>query len=464
MPHDLRSFLAEIDELGYLDKVNSPVDPVTEIGSLFDQSRKPLLFTDLKGFPGWTACGELQAAALGVTPQEVIRELAQRFQRGPLAGKRVATGPVKERVYTGGDVDLTKLPIMNHSEKDGGPTIGAGMCVTKDPDTGAQNVATLRLELKDARRTGVLFVPRHSYKHFAEYERRNEKMPMAVVIGHHPLLDVTATWSVPYGMDEFEVAGALLGEPLDMVDCETIDLQAPARSEIVLEGHVLPNVRQAEGPFGEFQCYYLTGTGDNPIFEVSAVTMRDGAIYRHIQSTNYVEHQALISLPMEAHLFQRLSEVEGFIDLKDVYIPPYGGNFLTIIQLTPHFDGQVKDVLLGAMSSSYLHPKVIVAVDEDVDITKSEEVFWAISTRYNPAADTVLVEGTRNHPMDPSLPLISPPGQRWQRVGGKIGIDATRPPTSRAAERDAMQKTRPMGWDKLRLGDLDIERGEALNE
>lgn len=461
MGKDLRSFLKQIDEAGHLSVVKSEVDPRTEMGTLFDQAKRPLLLDKVKGHPGWRVCGELltqrkvQAETLGVGPNEVIKELVRRHSAGLRKCVDVTDGPVKEKKFIGAQADLTKIPVIYHSEKDGGAVIGAGMCVTKERGSGVTNVAFLRLEVKDSKRTGVMFVPRQSWRQYEQYEAANEKMPMAVVIGHHPLLDVASTWSIPYGQDEFELAGALMQEPVELVRCETIDLKVPARAEIVIEGHVLPGVREPEGPFGEYQCYYLTGTGKNPVFEVSAITMRSDPIYRHIQSTNYVEHQALMALPMETHLMQRLSDVEGYVDIKDVCIPPYGGIFLVIVQLTPHYEGQVKNVLLGAMSSSYLHPKVIIAVDEDVDITDPSDVLWAVATRFNPATDLVVVEGTRNHPMDPSLPVISPPGTRWQRVGSKIGIDATRPSTFRLEERNKMERTKPMGEGKIFLKDLD---------
>ena len=148
----------------------------------------------MRGYPGWEVCGELatsraaQALALQVERSQVVPELARRMQKGTVPPRIVNSGPVKERIITGRDLDLRKLPVLVHSEEDGGPYIGSAMCVTRDPDTGIQNVAMLRMQIQDRNRTGTAFAPRHSWMHYQKYEARNEPMPMAAVIGHHPLL------------------------------------------------------------------------------------------------------------------------------------------------------------------------------------------------------------------------------------------------------------------------------------
>ncbi len=459
---DLRTFLDELEANDLLRVVHSPVNPAAEMGTLFDQTDRPILFENIRGFEDWRVCGELltkrttQALALGCEPKDVLPELVRRYRKGLVPFEIVDDGPCKEVILTGDDVDLNRLPVVKHSRKDGNITIGSGMNYTRDLETGIGNLAMLRMEVQDRNHTGMLLVPRHTYRHFEQYEAAGEDMPMAVPIGHHPLLDVATNWTVPYGVDEFELAGALLESPIPMVRCETVDLVAPARAEIVIEGKLLAGVRKAEGPFGEFQCSYASGTGDNPVFEVSAITLRRNPIYRHCQSTNFVEHQSLNGLPMEAHLYERLREVEGFSDVHDVHCAPYGGQFVILIRMTPHYEGQVVNVLMGALSSAYLHPKVAIAVDEDVDIHKAEEVLWAIGTRFNPDTDVHLIRGTRNHPMDVALPQVAPPGARWQRVGGKLGIDACRPSTFRLEERELLERTEPQGEGEIFLKDLEV--------
>jgi 2,5-furandicarboxylate decarboxylase 1 len=455
---DLRSFIALAEKAGELLRVDRETDPLTEMGVLFGETEHPLMFENVRGYPGWQICGELvtsraaQALAFQVERSQVVPELARRMQLAALPGRNVGTGPVKERILTGRDVDLRKLPVVVHSEEDGGPYIGSAMCVTKDPDTGIQNVAMLRMQIQDRNRTGTSFAPRHSWMHYQKYEARNEPMPMAAVIGHHPILDLATNSSVPYGVDEFQVAGSLLQEPLEMVHCETVDLMVPAHAEIVIEGVIPPAIREDEGPFGEFQCYYLTRTRKCPVFDVKAITMRRDALYRHIQATpSTVEHQALVAVPMEAHLWQRIKDVDGYIELKDVHVPPWGACFVVLVKFTPRLEEQAKSVLMAALSSSYSHPKIAIALDDDIDLTDPRDVFWAVATRVDPARDLLQIPHARIHSLDPSGTLVTAPGAGHQRVGGKLGIDATKPPLSRPKDRYEWERVLPMGHGRISL-------------
>ena len=459
--YDLRSFIASAENSAELLRVDRETDPLTEMGVLFGETEQPLIFENVRGYPGWQVCGELvtsraaQALAFQVDRSQVVPELARRMQSAALPGRNVNTGPVKERILTGHDVDLRKLPVVVHSQEDGGPYIGSAMCVTKDPDTGIQNVAMLRMQIQDRNRTGTAFAPRHSWMHYQKYEARNEPMPMAAVIGHHPILDLATNSSVPYGVDEFQVAGSLLQEPLEMVRCETVDLMVPANAEIVIEGLIPPGIREDEGPFGEFQCYYLTRTRKCPIFDVKAITMRRDALYRHIQATpSTVEHQALVAVPMEAHLWQRIKDVDGYIDLKDVHVPPWGACFVVLVKFTPRLEEQAKSVLMAALSSSYAHPKIAIALDDDIDLTDPRDVFWAVATRVDPARDLLQIPHARMHSLDPSGKLVTAPGAGHQRVGGKLGIDATKPPTCRPKDRYDWERVLPMGHGNISLQEV----------
>ena len=143
----------------------------------------------------------------------------------------------------------------------------------------------------------------------------------------------------------------------------------------------------------------------------------------------------------------RIKDVNGYIDLKDVHVPPWASQWLTVVQMTAHYEGQVRDVLLNTLSSPYLHPKIAVAVDPDVNIYDPADLMWAISTRVNPARDVLIIPDARIHPMDISCPEISPPGEStWQRLGGKMLIDATMPSTFQGKARERFRRCRPMGW------------------
>lgn len=455
----MRSWIAQLREANQLAYVRKPVDPRTEMGALLWQSReKALLFENLKGYPGWRVLGmapaNLQQAALAfeTTLENLIPKAAQLFSRR-LPVERVASGPVKEVIWRGKEVDLNKLPIHTSGSKDGGPYISGGLCITKDPDTGARNVSFHRLQLKAPNRTGIMSLPmHHTWMNFRKYEERGEPCPIAVFIGHHPMYYMGAATSGPYGMDELEVVGGLLGEPVRVVPCETVDLEVPADAEIVLEGYILPGVREPEGPFAEFQDYYLGGLGNNPVVEYQCVTMRHDAIFKAVQNGSEVEGCIYHKVPMSAEIFNRIKDISGYVDLKNVLVLP--GIFGVVVQMTPRFYGEAKHVLLGVFSSSYPHPKVVIGVDEDVNIFNYWEILWAINTRVDPAKDIVIIPGTRQNPMDPNGEELFAPGDpRWQRIGSKVIIDATKPPTSDEKAREKFERIKPMGYGRVRLED-----------
>ncbi|MBI2873902.1 MAG: UbiD family decarboxylase [Firmicutes bacterium] len=461
MPKDLRWYLEAIKDQMII--VDNEVDPYTNLAAYAAQSPAPILFSNIKGYPGWKMCDmllktrEVQGKAIGVDPKKVVPEMA-RIMKRPGQCVMVNTGPVKDVKMIGDAVDLYKLPAPVHSNVNSGPYITAGMCVTKDPNTGIRNVTILRNQLKSRNSTGFLMAGGHTWENLSKYEERNEPMPMAIVIGHHPLFEVAAAFRGSYEMDEFELASSLLGEPVELVKCETIDMEVPAWAEIVIEGTVPPKVRELEGPFCEFT-NYCVAQGNNPVFNVSAITMRKDAIYRNIQTPRYTDHQAIASLPREAHIFSRLKDVEGGLDLHDVHTPSWGGSFLVLVQMTPHFEGQAKTAILAALSTANFMPKNVIVVDDDVNIYDARDVVWAMCTRVNPQTDVMIFDNMRIYPMDLACPQISPPGEKtYQRVGGKMGIDATKPSLFRKKEREEFERALPMGFG-LKLSDL---LGEAI--
>lgn len=459
MPKDLRSYLDDVKDVR-LD-VHREVDPLTNVGALCDQAEWPVVFEQLKGFPGWRLVDrlvsrrELQARILGCAPGQVVQTLARAMQRiGTGSVKVVASGPVQEIVKKGAEADITTLPIAVHSEADAGRYIGAGICMTRDPDSRVRNLAFLRHQVKGPRKTGFLVVPRHTWRHHKKYEDQGQPMPMALVIGVHPAYEIATCYTGKLDEDELDFATILLDEPVELVRCTTIDMEVPAHAEIVIEGHVLPGVREDEGPFGEVT-NYMAGQGNNPVFEVSAITMRRDAFYRHIQATKFTDHQVLGALPVEAGIYNRVRETAGGIDVHDVACPAWCSRYVVIVKMTPRFDGEARAALMAALSSPYLYPKTAIAVDEDVDIHDARDVMWALGTRVNPETDVTVVPGMRAHLLDLASPELSPPGSpAWQRVGGKMMIDATKPATWRTKEREAFRRVQPQGWNQVRLEDF----------
>ena len=223
-----------------------------------------------------------------------------------------------------------------------------------------------RMQIKGPRRLGILMVPRHLYLIYQKNEAKNKPTPISVIIGHHPMYYFAAAYTGPADLSELELAGALLEEEVEVVKCETNDLVVPAHAEICYEGEILPHEREEEGPFSEFQDYYVAGTGMNPVIRVDRLMMRKDAIYKEIQNGSEVEGCIYHKVPMSAAMFERLKTVGGYTDLVNVMILP--GIFGVVVQLKQRFKGEAKNVLMAALSSQYLHPKVAIAVDEDVDI------------------------------------------------------------------------------------------------
>lgn len=360
---------------------------------------------------------------------------------------------MKEVVWKGKQVDVTRLPVHVAGSEEP-PYIASGLLVCRDRATGKRNVAFHRLQVKGPRRLGILMVPRHTRRIYDAYEAAGEAMPLAIYIGHHPLHYMAAATTGPFEMDELELAGGLLGESVAVVRCETNDLEVPCDAEIVLEGKVLPHVRELEGPFSEFHDYYVAGMGNNPVVEVDCITHRADAIYKAVQNGSEVEGCVFHKVPLAAAIYNHIRHIAGHVELHNVVVLP--GIFGVVVQMTPRFWGEAKQVLMGVVSSPVLHPKVAIAVDEDVDVFQPGEVLWAINTRCDPARDVVVIPDVRAHPMDPSArELVPPGGPYWNRVGGKVLIDATKPPLCAGEQaRRPFQRLRPMGWDRVSLEDV----------
>ncbi|MEA2642053.1 MAG: 2,5-furandicarboxylate decarboxylase 1, partial [Chloroflexota bacterium] len=453
------TWIAELEAAGELIRVDKPVDPHTQMGALLYQSREKALF--FENLPhGWRSLGQAPAnvrhaaLAFGAREDTVVPLVAERMG-ARIAPVMVDDGPVKEVKLARGEFDLCELPVHVAGQRDAGPVIGSGLVVTKDPDTGQRNVSFHRLQIKGPNKSGILLYPRHSWRNYLKYEARNEPMPVAIFIGHYPLYYAAASTTAAYGIDEFEIAGGYLGEAVRLVKCETVDLEVPADAEIVLEGMIPPHIREEEGPFSEFQDYYVTGTGKNPIVEYQYMTRRHDAIFKNLQNGSEMEGCVFHKIPMSATIFRRLRDVGGGPNLHNVMALP--GIFGLAIQMTPRYYGEAKNLLMAALSSEYQHPKVAIAVDADVDIFNPAELLWALNTRVNPQEDIIVIPGTHNHAMDAALPELGTVGTAlWQRLGSKLLIDATIPPPADAEARDKFERIRPHN-PHLRLEDFAAE-------
>ena len=287
---DLRDFIRSLDQAGFLVRVNDSVDWRYEIGRISSDTNRPLLFQNIKGYPNHQVFtgGLLRipfvALALGMaqdTPRAVvIRTLRERMQQ-PRTPVMVASGPAAERITVGREVDLHSLPAPWWNETDGGRYIGTWHAnLTKDPETGERNAGVYRMQVIGANQTTVSVSPKsHLALHMHKAEQAQRPLEMAVAIGVAEPIVVAAGAAFPYGTDELAVAGGLMGQAVEMVNCRTIALDVPANSEIVLEGVIRPGVRVRDGPYVD----YAGIPSVNPkayLFEVSAITQRDKPIFR----------------------------------------------------------------------------------------------------------------------------------------------------------------------------------------
>jgi UbiD family decarboxylase len=327
----------------------------------------------------------------------------------------VPDGPVREVVVTGPEVDIEALPIMRHFQSDAGRYITSGILVARDPDTGVCNLSYHRMQVKGPARMGVsLHSRQHLWDYFERAEASGRPLEVAVVIGAHPVVLLGASAKTAMEVDEYEIIGALMGEPLELVAGLTIDVPVPAQAEVVIEGRILPHVREAEGPFGEYTGYSTSRSTQN-VFEVTAVTRRRQPTYLAVIPGYSTEHLNLMRVAKEALMLARLKERVPTVT--NIHYPKSGANFHCYLSLRRSPEGVARQALLLLFG---LDPyvKLAVAVDDDIDLTDEQEVLWALATRMQADRDSFVVPRVFCNRLDPSS---------VEGMAAKLGIDATAP-------------------------------------
>ncbi len=460
----IRGYLQKLERQGEMVRITKEVDPATNMSAIdwktYDAYGKASLFTNIKGHDGWQACSQILAdrtkwaTALNVTEAEFLPSLSRKLktQIDPVMDEG-GTAPCKEVIKLGDDASLLDLPVLPQSEHDGGPYIASGMAILKDPDTGIRNFSIHRQQIFDARHSGFLMLPRQARRIHDKYLAKGQPTPVAIVIGAHPAIIFGSAFTTKFGIDELAISGGLLGDPVRLVKCETIDMEVPADAEIVLEGEVMLGETRWEGPFGEVPGTYAEAE-DCEIFRVSAITHRRDPIY-------YALHcgmpttctQATTGLGIELATWEHLSNVEGGLDLLDVRCPPAGATMMLVIKMRPRFAGQAKTALMAALSGPYLHPKLVVAVDEDIDAGDLRQVMWSMTTRVHAEKDVTLIHNTRTFALDKISPVAEGGGQ-FERLGTKWLIDATMPAATHPEERARFTRAMPKNFDQVNLEDF----------
>jgi 2,5-furandicarboxylate decarboxylase 1 len=379
--------------------------------------RKATLFPRPSGHPmpvisGLVSSRAWIAEAMGVPVADALRCYGEAAAH-PLPWQVVTRSPTQELVHR--QVDLAQqLPLPTHNELDSGPYVTAGLLIARNPRTGIQNVTIHRLQLSGRNRLGALLLPRHTAAFFDLAEQAGEALDVAVVIGVDPLTLLASQAIAPLDTDELEIAGALHGRPLEVIKCLSSEIHVPAHAEIVIEGRLLPGVREPEGPFGEFPQYYGP-RADAHVVEVDLIAQRADALF-HTIGGGGLEHLTLGEIPREATLLKYLQS--NFPSVLDVHLAPGGVcRYHLYVRIRNRHPGQAKNIILAALSGHY-DVKHVVVVDEDVDIHQPQDVEWAIATRFQADRDLVVVAGSQGSKLDPSTDA---------GVGAKMGLDATAP-------------------------------------
>lgn len=427
--HDLRSFLQVLEEKGLLFTAHKEVDWNHEIGSIIgtlEPSGKAAYFPKVKD-KEFAVCGGMLASmdsiavALGCEKGEITDFLAGCLDR-PIKPTVVTKAPCQENVLTGDQVDMGRLPVPVHAPKDGGPIITGGVIVSKAIDGTRQNLSFQRMHVKGKDKISIMI---NEWRHLKEFynaaEAQGKALPISIVVGADPVVYVGA--GLRYDGDEMEIAGAIRGRPMEVVKSITNDIYVPAEAEFVIEGEILPQQRELEGPLGEFTGHY-SAPWNSPVIHVTAITYRNGAIYQTINGGSF-EHINLGNvLPREPLLKKFATYVSSGVI--NVHIPPYGSGFLALVRLKKKNPGEPKNVALAAMMT-YVNIKNVIVVDEDVDIYNPADVMWAVSNRVVPEKDIFYIPNAQGHELDPC--------SDERGVQTKMGIDATLSEDSRVLER-----------------------------
>ena len=435
---DMRYCLELFKSASRLLTAKREADPKFEIPAVMKAAEKvgkAILFEKVKGSSfrvvnNIFGSRDMLALLFETTAERVVTEWIDRV-KNPIEPELVSSGPVKEVIKKGSDVDLGALPIVTHCSKDAGPFITGGVVVARDPETGKRNVSINRLQYKGKAKLGIRMMP---HQHLGLIQEKCEEikkdLEIGVAIGNHPFETLVSATTVGFGVDEFTLSSALRKEPLQLVKCETVDVDVPATAEIVLEGRVLAGVREAEGPFGDFMQYYVPMM-DNHVFEVTAITHRRDAVYQTIQASS-LEDIHLLAVSREARVYEAASKVA---DVQAVCLVP---TILScMISIKKRFEGEPKNVAAAAFGA-YSWLKYCVVVDHDVNVFDVNEVWWAMATRSRPETGLLLMENALGFPRDP-----------FNIHQSKLGIDATAP----LNQWEEFERKVVPGADQIRLED-----------
>ncbi|MEJ2321843.1 MAG: 4-hydroxy-3-polyprenylbenzoate decarboxylase [Gammaproteobacteria bacterium] len=449
---DLRDFIDQLEKLGELKRIAVEVDPHLEVTEICDRTLKSggpaLLFENVRG-SDMPLLGNLfgtpRRVALGMGEEsvEALREvgklLAQLKQPDPpkgmkdaweklpvfrkvldMAPKKVRGAPCQKIVWERDDIDLSKIPVMTCWPGDAGPLITWGLVVTRGPDKPRQNLGIYRMQVIGRNRVIMRWLAhRGGALDFRDWQQAHpgEPFPLSVALGADPATILGAVTPVPDTLSEYAFAGLLRGSRTEVTKCIGNDLQVPASSEIVLEGHLHPDDTAPEGPFGDHTGYY-NEVEHFPVFTIDRITMRDKPIYHSTYTGRPPDEPAILGVALNEVFVPILQK--QFPEIVDFYLPPEGCSYrMAVVSRKKQYPGHAKRVMFGVWSflRQFMYTKFVIVTDDDVNVRDWNDVIWAMTTRMDPARDITLVENTPIDYLDFASPVSG--------LGSKIGMDAT---------------------------------------
>lgn len=456
--HDLRDFITQLEQMGELKRITTPVSPHLEMTEICDRVLRAggpaILFENPTGFNTpvlGNLFGTVRRVALGMgqdvaTEAEALTKLREvgkvlsilkepeppkgfkdAWEKLPLlkqvltmSPKQVSSAPCQDVVIEGKDVDIKSLPIQHCWPGDVAPLITWGLTVTRGPNKTRQNLGIYRQQVLEPNKVIMRWLAhRGGALDFRDHQLANpgQPFPVAVVLGCDPATILGAVTPVPDTLSEYQFAGLLRGKKTELVKCLGSSLQVPASAEIILEGVLNPGETALEGPYGDHTGYY-NEQAEFPVFTIERITMRKNPIYHSTYTGKPPDEPAMLGVALN-EVFVPLLQKQ-FPEITDFYLPPEGCSYrLAVVSIRKQYAGHARRVMMGVWSflRQFMYTKFIIVVDDDVNIRDWKEVIWAMTTRMDATRDTMLVDNTPIDYLDFASPVAG--------LGSKMGLDAT---------------------------------------
>lgn len=449
---DLRDFVQQLERLGELKRIAAEVNPhleMTEIcdrvlraegpallferptghtmpvlGNLFGTPRRVALGMGQESVTALREVGKLLAFLKEPEPPKGLKDAWEKFpvfkQVLNMAPKVVSHAPCQRNVIEHDDVDLARIPIQTCWPEDAGPLITWALVVTKGPHKERQNLGIYRQQVIGRNKLIMRWLAhRGGALDFRDWcaAHPGQPFPVAVALGADPATILGAVTPVPDTLAEYAFAGLLRGSKTELVKCKSHDLQVPASAEIVLEGYIYPGETAPEGPFGDHTGYY-NEVETFPVFTVERITHRDNPIYHSTYTGRPPDEPAVLGVALNEVFVPILQK--QFPEIVDFYLPPEGCSYrMACVSMKKQYPGHAKRVMFGVWSflRQFMYTKFVIVTDDDVNVRDWKDVIWAMTTRMDPARDTLIVENTPIDYLDFASPVSG--------LGGKVGFDAT---------------------------------------